>query len=91
MAREINVCKDWNGSAKENFVFVNHNVGPVRVDKAPNSTWPFSLPPGFSVPGKTASGPGKQPCSLLDLPDHMYPYDVDGCTTQGQSKTVTIP
>jgi len=91
MAREINVCKDWNGSAKEDFEFVNHNTGPVQVNKAKGSTWPFSLPPGFSVPGKTASGPGKQPCSLLDLPDSPYPYDVDGCTTQGQSKTVTIP
>ena len=91
MAREINVCKDWNGSAKEDFEFVNHNVDPVEVKQAAHSTWPFSLDPGFSVPGKTATGPGKKPCSLLDLADNTYPYDVDGCTTEGQSKTVTIP
>ncbi len=91
MAKQVNVCSDWNGSAKESFEFVNHNTTPVTVNQLPKTIWPFSLPPGFSVPGKTASGPGKKPCSLLDLPDNPYPYEVDGCITEGQSKTVTIP
>jgi hypothetical protein len=91
MAKQVNVCSDWHGSAQENFTWINQNTLPVTVTQLPNSTWPFSLASGFSVPGKGVGGPGQLNCSLLNLPNNTYPYNVDGCITGGQAKNVTIP
>jgi hypothetical protein len=91
MAKQVNVCSDWNGNANEDFDFVNHNTSDVIVDVAGNDTWPFSPASPVTVPAKGASGPGKVSMEILDLPDGTYTYNVEGCVTGGQAKTVTIP
>jgi hypothetical protein len=91
MAKQVNVCSDWNGNANENFDFVNHSTSAVTVDADGESTWPFSPAAPVTVPAKGPGGPGKLSMQILDLPDDTYPYNVDGCLTGGQAKSVTIP
>ena len=91
MAKNVDVCSNWNGTSQENFNFTNHSSGTVTVSSVTGQTWPFNLASPFTVPPKDGGSPGKTAVSLLQLADGTYTYDVDGCITGGQPKTVTIP
>jgi|KBSMisStaDraftv2_1062788.scaffolds.fasta_scaffold995034_2 hypothetical protein len=91
MAKNIDVCSDWHGTSQEDFNFTNHNSTDVTVCAAANQTWPFNIASPITVPAKGGGSPGKIAVSLLQLPNGTYTYDVDGCITGGQPKSVTIP
>lgn len=83
--REILVCTDnWNGVKNEHFIWNNPDKTNAVTFTQVGSTWPFTLPPGFSVPAG-----GKLQCGLVSQPN-TYQYNASPCKTRGNPKTVII-
>ncbi len=88
---DVNVCSSFHANPLANFNFINNNTVATTVSAVEGQTWPFSPASPITVPAKAQGGPGSVAVQVLNLANGTYYYEVDGCITGGQSKTVTIP
>ncbi len=87
----VNVCDSWNGTKGNKVTFKNPTATVCNISQLPNTTWPFRDPSPIAVPAGTSTNPGTAATHLNNqLPDAVYPYNVD-CCTSGMAKSVTVP
>ena len=90
--KDVKVCENWHGKAKEEFRFVNFDdKQTARITKYEDYEWPFKQSEPIEVGPKGPGGPGSTTCDLKDLPNKTYYYWVDICSKEGAPQNVTIP
>jgi hypothetical protein len=81
----VGVCNDFHGSPGDQVNFSTPSSTTTCNITQSGGTWPFTDGPPLQVPPA-----GKTTYIKSNLPNAVYPYEVDCCTSESQ-KTLTIP